>query len=333
VIALLATVSLVPAGRGPVRSVRAAQPAAPASAPAGTEPRASEEVVKAIRALEEGFVRDYNKGDSKAIAALFTEDAEVVDIEGNHYQGRDVIERGFAETFAAAPGSKIALDIYSIRTLGPDVAQEQGRSVVSPAEGAPESRLYTVLYVKREGRWLVSSVRDDDDPELPPHERLKDLEWMIGDWVDEGEESLVRVHCAWSEDGNYLLRTFTVQRGGEQVLNVSQRIGWDPLARQIRSWEFDTSGGFGEGRWSREGQRWVIKSTGVRPDGKPASATNIMARERADLVRWASTQRVIGDQAIPDDISYVLVRVPPVPKPQPGARPSSPVSLDRRSSR
>ena len=32
--------------------------------------------------LDEAFVRDYNKGDSKALAALFTEDAEVVEADG-----------------------------------------------------------------------------------------------------------------------------------------------------------------------------------------------------------------------------------------------------------
>lgn len=301
--------------------VALAGPRIPASYGQGPEEKAGSptaspgqaELEKTIRAIEEGFVRDYNKGDSKAVAALFTDDAEVVDIDGAHYQGRDVIEQGFAETFTASKGAKIALEIFSIRSLSPDVAQEQGRSVVTPSEGAPSSRLYTVLYVKRDGRWLVSSVRDDDDPTVPPHERLKELEWMTGDWVDEGDDSLVRLNCRWSDDGNYLFRTFSVQRGGKPVLNVTQRIGWDPLARQVRSWEFDSDGGFGEGRWSRDGARWVVKHTAVRPEGKTASATNIMTRERSDLIRWSSTDRSIGDESIPGEVSYVLVRVPPPP--------------------
>ena len=32
-------------------------------------------------------------------------------------------------------------------------------------------------------------------------------------------------------------------------MTVTQRIGWDPAAKQIRSWEFDSEGGFGEGTW------------------------------------------------------------------------------------
>lgn len=296
------------------RAVTDAEPAIPA---------ALSEVEQAIRTFEEGFVRDYNKGDSKAIAAHFTEDAEVVDIDGHHFQGRDVIEQGFAQLFASDKDAKISLEIFAIRSISPDVAQEEGRSVVTPAEGAPHSRLYTVVYVKRDGRWLVSSVQDNPDPLIPPHERLKDLEWMIGEWVDEGEDSVVRLNCRWSDDGNYLLRSFTVQREGEPVLSVSQRIGWDPLARQIRSWEFDSAGGFGEGRWTGDGKRWIVKHTGIQPEGKTASSTNTMTRERPDLVQWTSTDRVIGDELIPDELSYTLVRVPPRPGSPSGGPPTS----------
>jgi uncharacterized protein (TIGR02246 family) len=269
---------------------------------------------KAIRAVDDAFVREYNQGDSKALAARFTEDAEVVEAEGDRYQGRNLIEQRFAETFAASPGVKIAIAIDAIRFLNPDVAKEEGRTLITPAKGSPLARPYTVLLVKRNGRWLIASVREESEPLVRPHERLKELEWMIGDWVDEGSDSVVRVNCRWSEDENFLIRSFTVKRQGKPVMTVSQRIGWDPLARQVRSWEFDSEGGFGEGRWNRDGERWVVKHTGVRPEGATASATNIMSRERADLVRWSSTDRVLGDESIPDDETYVLVRVPPPPR-------------------
>ena len=236
--------------------------------------------------LDDVFISNYNKGDSKALTALFTEDAEVVEADGDRYQGRGLIEQSFTDTFAARQGVKIAFEIEGIRFLSPDVAKEEGRSLITPAKGAPESRLYTVLFVKREGRWLISSVREEPDPLVRPHDRLKDLEWMVGDWIDEGADSVVRLHCQWSEDENFLIRTFTVKRQGKPVMTVTQRIGWDPVARQVRSWEFDSEGGFGEGKWSRDGERWVVKSTGVRPEGTTASATNVMVQERPDLVRW-----------------------------------------------
>src|SRR5439155_3039751 len=143
----------------------------------------------------------------------------------------------FAETFAASPGVRIALEIGAIRFLNPDAAKEEGRTLVTPAKGSPVSRPYTVLFVRRDGRWLISSVREEPDLLVRLHDRLKDLEWMIGEWVDEGSDSVVRVKCRWSEDQNFLIRSFTVKLQGKPVMTVSQRIGWDPLARQIRSWE------------------------------------------------------------------------------------------------
>jgi uncharacterized protein (TIGR02246 family) len=269
---------------------------------------------KAIRAVDDVFTSSCNKGDIKALTALFTDDAEVVEADGSRFRGQRLIEQSFADTFSASKDVKIALDIESIELLSADAAKEEGRSLITPATGTPISRLYTVLFVKREGRWLITNVREEPDPLVRPHDRLKDLEWMVGDWIDEGADAVVRVHCQWSQDENFLFRTFTVKRQGKPVMSVSQRIGWDAVARRFRSWEFDSDGGFGEGTWSRDGERWIIKSSGVRPEGTTASATNIMFRERPDLVRWRSTDRVIGDESLPDDIGYVLVRVPPPPK-------------------
>ena len=112
---------------------------------ANVNPRGQSEDEKAIRAVDEAFVRDYNKGDSKALAALFTEDAEVVEADGARYRGRDPIEQGLADTFAASKGAKIAFEIEAIRFLSPDVAEEEGRSVVTPEGGAGDAPLHSAL--------------------------------------------------------------------------------------------------------------------------------------------------------------------------------------------
>lgn len=305
---------------------QAPQPVAksPASAPAPEKVAAEmSEAEKAIRAFDDQFIRAYNSGDSKAVAALFSEDAEAIEPDGARIEGRDAIERLFAETFAASPGVKITIEVESIRFLGADVAREEGRTLIDPPKAARVVRPYTALLVRRGGRWLLSSVQEEADPMVRPHERLRELEWLVGDWVDESPESQVKVHCAWSENGNFLIRSFTVKRAGRPVMSVTQRIGWDPLMRRIRSWEFDSEGGFGEGTWSRDGDRWVVKHSGVRPEGIAASSTNIMIKERSDLVRWSTNDRVLGGEALPGSESFVMVRVPPPPK-APAGTPGSP---------
>ena len=153
---------------------------------------------------------------------------------------------------------------------------------------------------------------------------------MLGDWVDEGPDSHIRVSCHWSEDGNFLIRSFTVRVQGKPVLTIHQRIGWNPLAKQFHSWEFDSEGGYGEGKWSRDGERWVIKHSGVRPEGVAASATHIVWQERLDLVRWQSVNRVLGGASVPEERSYTMVRVPPQPKvPSTSQKAISPISPER----
>jgi uncharacterized protein (TIGR02246 family) len=296
----------------PGSSAQAAQPQAAAAAPA---PQSQQE--KEIRAFDELYARDFTGGNTKALVARFTEDAEVIEADGLRYQGRTLIEERLAEAVAASPGAKLVIEVENIRLLSPDVAKEEGRTIVTPAKGGHAShRRYTALLVKRDGNWLLSSVREEHDPIESPHDRLQRLAWLVGDWVDEGQDSVMRVNCRWSDDGNFLFRTFKVKREGKDVMTVSQRIGWDPAARQIRSWEFDSDGGFGEGTWAGDGDRWVIKHTATQPDGTIVSATNTMVRSGAHLVRWTSTDRFVGHEAIADELTYAFVRVPASPPAQ-----------------
>jgi uncharacterized protein (TIGR02246 family) len=304
--------------------------AAPAAVIAIPAPQLQEE--REIRKFDDLYVRDFNRGDTKALAARFTEDAEIVEEDGFRYRGRDLIAERLTETFAASPGVKMVIEVEGIHLLGAHAAKEEGRTIVTPAKGGPaRHRRYTALLVKRDESWLLSSVREEHDPMVSPHDRLQVLSWMLGDWIDEGPDAVVRVNCRWSEDGNFLIRLFTVKHQGKDVMTVTQRIGWDPAAKQVRSWEFDSEGGFGEGKWGGDGDRWVIKHTAIRPEGDTVTAINTMVRERPDLVRWTSTDRYVGHQAIPDEPPYAFVRVPAPPVGQAGA-PNRPAPVKEQGS-
>jgi uncharacterized protein (TIGR02246 family) len=311
-------------------AVAVAAPDETPKAPAQPAGRAADE--KAIREAGAAFVHAYNAGDARAATALFTPDAEVVSEDGQVIQGQDDIARLFAMTFESHPGETLEIDDIAIRFLRPDVAKEEGRARIRHSEGKPaheetaaqtasagagggrtQASRYTVLYVRQDGRWLQSSVREHPDRERTPHERLEELQWLLGDWVDEGHGSVVRSITKWSDDGNYLLRDVTIHVAGKPALAVHQRIGWDPLTRQITSWVFDSEGGHGTGLWSRDGQRWVVKASGVLRDGRTATASQIYTVANPLQVRWKSVDRTIGDQLQPDDVEFVMVRQPPRP--------------------
>ena len=74
--------------------------------------------------------------------------------------------------------------------------------------------------------------------------------------------------------GQVLEREFSIQAAGRKVMSGTQRIGWDGSLEKFKSWVFDTEGGFAEGIWTEIEDRWVVKATGVRPDGDACSATH-----------------------------------------------------------
>lgn len=129
---------------------------------------------KAVRAMAEVFTRAYDAGDAKAVAALYTDDAEFIDEFGDSLEGRAAIQGFYEAMFQERRGAKITILIDSLRFLGPDAAKEAGHTKVAPAEGEPTSlRRYTVLYVKQGGHWLYSSVREEHATGIAHHERLK----------------------------------------------------------------------------------------------------------------------------------------------------------------
>ncbi len=305
-IAALAAVA-VQLGRSQPEPTRPAPPTAGDSRPAAD--RSADEA--AIRANIAQFVKAYNAGDAKALAALFTPDGQIVDKEGDESEGREAIAQTFGDMFAAAPQKRIEVFVDSIRFLGADLAVEVGTTKEAPAPNEPpEYDRYTVVHVKRDGKWQMALARDEEGPAPTVHEQLKPLAWLVGDWIDDDGSAVVRSSCRWSDDGNFLLQDFKLQLDGRDAMSVTQRIGWDPLTKRIHSWVFDSEGGYGESSWTREGNAWVIKATGVRPDGTTASATNALIPAGTDGYLWRSTDRVVADERQPA-VEVKVVRKPP----------------------
>jgi uncharacterized protein (TIGR02246 family) len=270
----------------------------------------------AIRANVAAFVKAYNAHDAKAIAALFAPAGQIVDKEGDASEGREAIQKVFAGLFAESPKKQIEVTVESIRFLGADLAVEEGSTKETAAPGEiPEYDRYTVIHAKRDGKWQMAMARDEEGPSPSGHEQLRPLAWLIGEWVDDGGSVVVYSSCRWSEDRNFLLQEFNIQVSGKNEMRVSQRIGWDPAAKHIRSWVFDSEGGFGESVWTYDNDDgiWVIKATGVRPDGSTASSTNVLIPDGKDAYVWRSRDRVVGDDIVPA-VEVKVIRKPPQPK-------------------
>ncbi len=280
----------------------------------GAGPGGRPEDEKAIRATVDAFLGAFAKGDAKAIAGLFVEQGEAIDVGGEAIRGREALEVHYASRFEASPGEKLEAHIELIHFLTPELARQDGRSKLIPADGGPPTTArYAATLFKSQGHWLIASIRELEDPTITHHERLGELEWLVGEWVEETGDALIETSVTWSEDKNFLLRDFDIKVQGKTEMKGSQRIGWDPLTKQIKSWVFDSRGGHGEGFWTRSGDEWIIKSTGVRPDGLTTSATQTLTRVSKDRLLWTSTSRTLGGETRDDSHEIMMVRKPPRP--------------------
>jgi uncharacterized protein (TIGR02246 family) len=269
---------------------------------------------QAIRQAVIAFVEQYNAHKAAELAGLFTADARMAYADGTEVNGREEIKQSFEEAFAASPKVAVSVVVDSIRFLTPDVAVEEGATSLFPDGETLTSRgRYTVVHLKKDGRWLMQSVRVHEDESLSPYGELAPLEWLIGEWLDEGRDEVVEAKFRWDENKSFLLEEFQVIKEGTVVLKGTQRIGWDPQRKQIRSWIFDTAGGFGEATWTPAGDDWICKASGVSPDGATASATRRLSRPAAGRVIWTSTDRLVAGEELPD-LAVTMVRKPPQPE-------------------
>ena len=272
----------------------------------------------AIRKGAEAFVASYNSHDAKAVAELFSLKAEITDEDGDLVKGREAIQQDFEKVFKSFPKSTIKIEISSIRVLTPNIAIEEGtlRGKGDP-DGDENLSSYVAVHVKVDGRWMIASVKDYDALEEAAsptiNDRLQDLAWMVGEWMDESPDTVVRTVCRWHDNGNFLIQEYQVQIDGVVAMSGTQRIGWDAVRKHFRSWVFDSKGGFSQGVWMQAGDEWIVRSEGSTAVGEAVSAINIYRLIDNDTIGYRSTNRMIDGERQDDVDEFIVKRRPPDP--------------------
>ena len=180
--------------------------------------------------------------------------------------------------------------ISEIRFPRHNEAVEEGSAVVSRPGEKPKELTYEVTHVKRKAAWKIAHV--EETVSAPSnYEHLKELEWLMGEWVDDSEDVDVETLAQWTKNKNFITLSFRVVFEGRPVLEGTQVIGWDPSVKSIKSWVFDSLGGFGQGVWTREGSRWTVRTTGVLITGEKTSAINIYTALDENTFTFSSISR------------------------------------------
>ena len=278
---------------------------------------------QAIQDAAVKFVDAYNAKDAAAMTALFDPEARLEEADGTVVSGAESIREAFAAAFEAEPGAEISLDMKSLKLITADVAVEEGATEFYPDGETLTSRgRYLVVHQKKDGKWRMLSARSLEKEVLTNYEYLRQLDWLVGDWIDEGANETVETTFRWDDERNFLLSDFQVKRGSEIVSKGTQRLGWDPQKKQIRGWIFDSQGGFANSRWLETEGAWSVTTTGVTSDGANSSETRTLIPGQ-DRVGVRISNRIVDGQP-QGDIEFLMVRRPPLPASK--AQPASTVS-------
>lgn len=274
-----------------------------------------------LRAVGEAYAEAMNAGDVEAVVAFWTADADYLADTGERVVGYDALKQMFTQYLGESQGKTFAYEILSIRDVAPGVAIEDGVAKVFNAEH-PESGVatrYTAVWRRDGEKWLLSNVRDlGQEGGNARSDRLPGgLDWLIGEWESATEDIAIRLSCAPALDHSFLQQTYVVQPRDGERFTVVTLIGWDPTNEQIRSWYFDSRGGFGDGYWTATDQGWSISSTGVIADGRMGTATNLWGFVDGDHLVWQSRNRQLEGQPLPTtEVEFTRVGSAPPPPQQ-----------------
>jgi uncharacterized protein (TIGR02246 family) len=270
------------------------------AAPVAARPEVAGDVATEIRAMLNGYLRDFNRHDSVAVAAHWSDRGESVDLaSGEVTAGRAAVRDVFAALFATDADATIDIDVASVRPVRHDVAVVDGQTRLGFTDGGSAASRFSAVVVKQDGRWLLESLRESPLPAPGTTDAaaqpLDDLAWLLGAWEDVGEGVTASTQCFWSAGRAFIVRSHAVrpERAPENLpaagdtripgllpaddsgpRELTEIIGWDPEGQALRSWIFTSTGRFAEATWTKAGDAWTVRVEGRgRDEGAQCDCT------------------------------------------------------------
>jgi uncharacterized protein (TIGR02246 family) len=264
-----------------------------------------EKDIAAIKKNMQSLVAAFEKGDAKAVAAHWTPEGEYIDDDGTKYQGREELEKAYADYFEKNKNLKLAIEKQSLRFLSSNTAVEEGYLKMKKAKSTDYvNTKFSALHVKEDGKWHIAIIREWPNEGIS----LLDLEWLIGTWQAKRDKLEVSTTYAWTENKKFIVMNFTM-KDKDRILKGKQFITHDASTGLLRSWTFEDNGDFGEAVWAHEGKKWVLNAGGVLESGARMTATNIMTPLSEDTFLWQSVERTLDDEPLPDVAPIKVTRV------------------------
>ncbi|MEM8667322.1 MAG: nuclear transport factor 2 family protein [Planctomycetota bacterium] len=256
------------------------------------------------------YAKAFNARDVDKLAAAWTvEGVYISPLTGERTDGREALRAQFKSLFAESDDvGTLTLVSETIDLVSPRVAVESGRALVVQGDDTITTS-YKSVFVKEDGKWLLDRVSENEVPMATlRYEKLRGLEWMIGQWVDASEGYTFEVDCAWTSNQTYISRKFSVTDAEGVSSSGLQLIGWDPKEKQIRSWLFDSDGGFVSGVWTERDGVWKVRSTATLADGSSGSFVGVYRQTDDGNYTWQKVNQIIDGQLLPNLDEVTVLR-------------------------
>ena len=185
---------------------QASLPVVIAQSPANQGAVADDADREAIQKSAGAFSEAFNKGDAKAIAAMWTENGECREVAGETFRGRAAIEKAYTEFFKANRGAKLEVLVKSIRFPAKDLAIEEGllRQTIGK-KSLPASTSYVAVHIREGGQWKIALSSESGVGQ----DRIEDLDWLIGEWNGKTKDGAVKLSFAKDAKKPVIVGTFT----------------------------------------------------------------------------------------------------------------------------
>jgi len=258
-----------------------------------------------LRQAGQAYAAALEKGDYSAAAEFWTKEGTYVDAAGQSFVARERLVKAAGNK---QPPRLVQVGAIKVRFLTPDVAIEEGTcDFRDTTRNAVVNGKFSALWIKQDKFWRLENLRESVAEPVVDAEPLAGLEIFVGQWTGQQDKLNVVLTVSWNSTKKYLVCEYTLSSDNKTVFHGSQRIVWDPLAKQIRGFAVGDDGSFGSGVWSREGTIWMMTSNRVLPDGKHAQSTQTFKFRDRDTLDWSVIRNTIEGQPLPE-MKFTLQR-------------------------
>jgi uncharacterized protein (TIGR02246 family) len=266
--------------------------AGPAAAADGTEAD--------VRTASAAYADAYNKRDYQALAAQWTDRAELVE-GGARVAGRDAIVASIRGWLERHPQAKLAVTVNAVEHVAGPLARVRGTLAFTKKPGEkPMETQFESLRVLEDGSWRIAESLVAPSPAAA----LDDLAWLVGTWqaTDAKEGTTVTLTYEKAVGGHALVgRTKIVPKQGDTIEAIDL-IHADRATGLVRSWLFDSTGARAEGVFASDGTAFNRTFAGTPADGSGRTAwTQVIVPGGEGRFTLQSIDRSLDGQPLPDN--------------------------------